>query len=209
LAEYRSVSTGRGIPAGLLGIDVRQLARWESGETTPRPLHVWLLSQTYELAPEELNLPPLDDTDADRASYPGAEVLRVAVAVVTDGSRMLLVCRRDESGVMSWQFPSGVVKPGTRATMAAVRETLAETGIQCSVREPLGSRLHPVTRVFCEYFLCDYLAGSAEDFDVIENMAVTWVDSTRLTDFIPVDRLFPPILTRCVIDQANLRTDAR
>jgi transcriptional regulator with XRE-family HTH domain len=61
--EYRSTATGDAIPAGLLGVDVRQLARWEDGETTPRPLHVWLLSQTYGRTPEELNLPSLDPVE--------------------------------------------------------------------------------------------------------------------------------------------------
>ncbi len=65
LAEYRSPLTGDAIPSGLLGLDARQLLRWESGETTPRPLTVWLLSQTYGLAPEDLDLSPLDESDTD------------------------------------------------------------------------------------------------------------------------------------------------
>jgi hypothetical protein len=65
LAEYRSPVTGDAIPAELLGLDVRQLQRWESGETTPRPLSVWLMSRTYGLRPEDLDLPPLDDLDAE------------------------------------------------------------------------------------------------------------------------------------------------
>jgi 8-oxo-dGTP diphosphatase len=127
-------------------------------------------------------------------SHPGAELLNVVIAVVTDGPRVLLVCRCDDSSPLSWQFPSGVVKPGAKAAIVAVRETLAETGIHCSVRLQLGSRVRPVTRAFCEYFLCDYLAGDAENRDVIENVAVAWVERARLTDFILIDRLFPPIL---------------
>jgi transcriptional regulator with XRE-family HTH domain len=65
LAEHCSSSTGKRVPAGLLRLDIRQLARWESGETTPRPLYVWLLSEIYGLKPEELNLPPVEE-DGDR-----------------------------------------------------------------------------------------------------------------------------------------------
>jgi tetratricopeptide (TPR) repeat protein len=43
-----------------LGIDVRQIVRWEAGETrTPRPMNVLALSTTYGLPPEELDLPAI------------------------------------------------------------------------------------------------------------------------------------------------------
>jgi transcriptional regulator with XRE-family HTH domain len=68
-AEYCSSSTGKHVPAGLLQIDIRQFARWERGETTPRPLYIWLLSETYGLKPEELNLPPIEE-DGDGLAEP-------------------------------------------------------------------------------------------------------------------------------------------
>lgn len=65
LAEYRSTVSGDAIPAELLGLDARQLLRWENGETTPRPLSVWLMSRTYGRPPEDLDLPPLDELDTE------------------------------------------------------------------------------------------------------------------------------------------------
>jgi transcriptional regulator with XRE-family HTH domain len=80
--------------------------------------------------------------------------LDVAIAVVRTDAHVLMVCRRepDPSGI-TWQFPAGIIKPGASANTVAVRETLAETGIHCSVRSNLGVRLHPWTGVRCEYFL--------------------------------------------------------
>jgi hypothetical protein len=46
----------------------------------------------------------------------------------------------------------------------------------------------------CEYLLCEYLTGNAENVDVVENVSVTWADRQELTRFIPVDRIFPPVL---------------
>ena len=46
-----------------LGMDARQIARWESGETTPRPVNTLALSTTYGAPPEALDLPPLPATD--------------------------------------------------------------------------------------------------------------------------------------------------
>lgn len=126
---------------------------------------------------------------------PTGHALTVAVAVVTRPGHVLLVCRRDaETSGLTWQFPAGVVKPGTAPDLAAVRETLAETGVHCTVAEPLGARLHPVTGVRCEYFLCDYLAGDAENLDADENVSVVWAPRAALTRFIPAEHIYPPIL---------------
>jgi len=46
-----------------------------------------------------------------------------------------------------------VVKPGVPPATAAVRETLAETGVHCTVLRPLGSRIHPITGVDCHYLI--------------------------------------------------------
>lgn len=124
-----------------------------------------------------------------------AAALRVAIAVVTKDSEVLIVCRRgDDGGGISWQFPAGMVKPGVSPETVAVRETLSETGVHCSVVRQLGSRIHPITNVLCHYLLCEYLAGDAQNLDVIENVSVVWVDRKILPRFIPPDRIFPPAL---------------
>jgi 8-oxo-dGTP diphosphatase len=122
------------------------------------------------------------------------QVLTVAIAIVVRNGEVLLVRRRDEAVGLAWQFPAGVVKPGAKSSVVAERETYAETGIHCVVRRHLGSRLHPTTRVFCEYFLCDYLGGLIENRDIAENSSVTWAEHARLTDFIPAETIYPPIL---------------
>ncbi|MGH3751819.1 MAG: NUDIX hydrolase [Pseudonocardiaceae bacterium] len=121
--------------------------------------------------------------------------MRVAIAVVVKDSEVLVVCRRgDDGGGISWQFPAGMVKPGVSPETVAVRETLSETGVHCSVLRQLGSRIHPITSVLCHYLLCEYLAGDAQNLDVIENVSVVWVDRKILPRFIPPDRVFPPVL---------------
>ena len=158
---------------------------WEEGYHRPRPFNVRALCKQLGVEERELAYD----------HFPSAEALKVAIAVVTKGPRVLLVCRRDDANGVSWQFPAGIVKPGSDAAAVAVQETLAETGVVCSVSRFLGSRLHPITRVFCEYFLCDYLAGTVENKDVVENVTVTWVQRARLTHFIPLTNIFEALLT--------------
>ncbi|MEU4113336.1 NUDIX domain-containing protein [Kitasatospora sp. NPDC028055] len=180
--------------AGRLGIGLRTVANWhQNPELVPRPEMRQLLDKALETAAPAvqkrfaiLNTGPTGQT---------AQALRVAVAVVLRGTEVLLVCRRDdETAGIRWQFPAGVIKPGGSPESAAVRETLAETGVHCAVREDLGGRLHPTTGVWCQYYLAEYLAGDAQNQDVIENADVMWVPRNAVPRFIPVDTIFSPIL---------------
>jgi 8-oxo-dGTP pyrophosphatase MutT (NUDIX family) len=176
-----------------LGISARTITRWHS---SPEMVHRTEVQQILDLAYERagdavrrrfihLSRPP--------ESQAAAQALRVAIAVVRREDKVLLVCRQDGSD-MTWQFPAGIVKPGGSATKVAVRETLDETGVHCMIREHLGERLHPLTRAWCDYFLCDFVHGEAVNGDSSENVAVAWAPITELARYIPEDRIYPPIL---------------
>lgn len=189
--------------AGRLGIAVRTVAAWhQKPDVTPKPEMQQLLDTTLDQASEAARdrFAHLVGVNAEaQLSTPdtsgAGQVLRVAVAVVVRVSQVLIVCRRTEDGAgTAWQFPAGVVKPGGSPATVAVRETLAETSVHCTVTRQLGSRLHPVTEVHCDYLLCEYLTGEAENVDVVENVSVVWAKTDQLTRFIPPDRIYPPIL---------------
>ena len=189
--------------AAHLGIAVRTVATWhQKPDLIPKAEMQQLLDTALEQAPDttktRFSRLITGDTRAgpDTPTDPSAaHTLRVAIAVVVKDSHVLLVCRRgDESGGIFWQFPAGMVKPGVPPEIVAVRETLGETGVHCAVVRRLGSRIHPTTNVFCDYLLCDYLAGDAQNMDIVENVSVLWVARKALTRFIPASRIFPPIL---------------
>lgn len=186
--------------AARLGIAVRTVAAWHADPAVvPRKEMQQLLDTVHEKAPSTARQRFALLVSAERGSSApgpaGAQALRVAIAVVIRDSEVLLVCRRDDDATgLSWQFPAGVIKPGARAETATVRETLDETGVHCAIRQHLGNRLHPVTGVQCEYFLCEYLAGQATNSDAVENIDVMWVPRNAVTRFIPVDTIFPPVL---------------
>jgi 8-oxo-dGTP diphosphatase len=205
--------------AGQLGIGIRTVASWHQKPTVrPQSEMQQILDTKLEQASAAVRArfaaivadqPPTRgaDTDSDHddgtaaaeqglgTSLSTAAALRVAIAVVVKDSEVLLVCRRgDDGGGISWQFPAGVVKPGVSPQTVAVRETLSETGVHCSVVRQLGSRIHPITNVLCHYLLCEHLAGDAQNLDIIENVTVVWVDRKIISRFIPPERIFPPIL---------------
>ncbi|MGW1194443.1 NUDIX domain-containing protein [Streptomyces sp. NPDC002536] len=182
-----------------LGVATRTVATWHTNpHLVPQTETQQLLDVAFKQASPEtrqrFSLLVLEAGTQAPAAGPG-EPLRVAIAVVVRGEEVLLVRRRGDDAVgIAWQFPAGVIKPGTRPETATVSETLNETGVHCAVREDLGERLHPVTGVHCLYFLCDYQAGKATNRDAVENVDVSWVPKTSLTRFIPADTIYPPIL---------------
>jgi 8-oxo-dGTP diphosphatase len=169
-------------------VDPSTYRSWEDGQHRPRPSNIRALCSVLGVREDELGF------GVEPAEQIPSGVLRIAIAVVVNGPDVLLVHTRDESGARLWQFPAGMIKPETTPVLVAVRETFKETGIHCAVRRHLGSRIHPITGVFCDYFLCEYLTGTVENRDVSENIAVAWVERSRVTGFIPVDHLFPPVL---------------
>lgn len=184
---------GREEFAGRLGVHPQTVAGWHSRPAiVPRAEIQAALDTVYEKAPPPVRLrfARLVQPPADAAT---AQALRVAIAVVLRGVEVLLVQRRD-GGDLHWQFPAGVVKPGAEAAAVAVKETRAETGVHCTVREALGSRLHPATGVEASYLLCDHLMGEASNLDQAENAEVAFVPIASLTRFIPAGQIFRPVL---------------
>ena len=186
--------------AALIGVAKRTIASWsERPEIVIRPELQRALDTAYSRADEPAKLRFARQLKADDDAAVAADVtvvaLAVAIAVVLNDTQVLLVCRRDAdpSGI-TWQFPAGIVKPGATPAMIAIRETLAETGVHCSVRTELGSRVHPLSGVSASYFLCDYLAGEVENRDVIENASAIWAPKQDVTRFIPQQRIYAPVL---------------
>ena len=182
-----------------LGIATRTVAAWHSRpDIVPRPEVQQILDAALDRASagERTRFSLLLNAQAGGADHNGPatpQSLYVAIAVVQRDDAVLLVHRRDGDR-LSWQFPAGIVKPKASPEAVAVHETLAETGVHSAVRSPIGSRLHPVTDVYCVYFHCDYLTGEAENRDVVENTNVAWVPVADLMKFIPEESIYPPIL---------------
>jgi 8-oxo-dGTP pyrophosphatase MutT (NUDIX family) len=181
-------------------LSVRHLQRLvtgrQSGESL-RPATARLLERIFDTSIDELLAPPQkseNEVPVD-PQYQLSYALRVAVAVVVKDLDVLVVCRRgDEANGIAWQFPAGIVKPGVSSETVAVRETLAETGVHCAVVRKLGSRVHPITNVVCDYILCGYLTGNVENVDIVENVGVAWVGRDQLTRFIPGEQIYPPVV---------------
>lgn len=122
------------------------------------------------------------------------EQLKVAVGITTLHTDVLVVRRKEPHGSLDWQFPAGIVKPGESPWKVVELETIAETGISVSMREQLGTRVHPVTGVEMHYFACRYLSGSPKNLDANENRDCRWYPIVSLSDLIPVDQIFSRVL---------------
>jgi 8-oxo-dGTP diphosphatase len=210
-AEYAETYAREHGEPGTLG--VRHLQRLVAGQRSDgrplgpvRPETARLLERIFRLSIEELLSAPSSVEAAvkpegirqggEAVSNPSVPsyAFRVAVAIVVRDSEALIVCRRGTDGAgITWQFPAGIIKPNTPVTTVAVRETFAETAVHCTPLRSLGSRVHPVTKVLCEYVLCEYLTGYARNVDPIENVSVVWAEKSAIPRFIPERQIFPPV----------------
>jgi 8-oxo-dGTP pyrophosphatase MutT (NUDIX family) len=115
---------------------------------------------------------------------PAMSRLRAAVGVVARGKRVLMVRRRQPEKTLEWQFPAGIIKPTESGREALIDEVASETGVTCRVVRPIGTRIHPVTRVELEYYLCEYVSGRARNADPRENAEVRWVEAAKVGKYV-------------------------
>ena len=108
----------------------------------------------------------------------------VAIGIVMDGSRVVIVRPRSPHFDMRWQFPAGTVKPNSDPEAVAWREVRDECKIICRVIEKIGERVHPAVGVKCHYFLMEPISGRLENGDPDENEDVTWIEADRLVEFL-------------------------
>lgn len=177
--------------AHALGINARTIATWHAQPSRrPRPEMQRALDTALGLASAEVKARFGASAPSEALAPVG---LHVAIAIVVRERHVLLVQRRD-GDLLSWQFPAGVVKPEKSAARVAIQETKIETAVDAGMPQEIGARVHPVTGVYCRYFLCDYLAGEATNLDIVENASVLWAPIETLARFIPLDNIFPPVL---------------
>lgn len=174
-----------------LGVAPRTVATWHAQpDRRPRPEMQRALDTVLDQANAEAKARFGTATPAPNTDATG---LHVAIAIVIRPGHVLLVQRCD-GDLLSWQFPAGIVKPEKSAARVAVQETKSETAVDAAVSAEIGARVHPITGVYCRYFLCDYLAGEATNQDVVENASVVWAPIQALSRFIPPANIYPPVL---------------
>ena len=126
------------------------------------------------------------------AQQPAEQEPGIAAAVIVRDDRVLLLRRRVEEGVLSWQFPAGKIEPAESPEQAAVRETREETGLTVSATKILGQRVHPVTQRFITYVAGHVVSGSAFVADAAEVADVRWCAHSELSKHVPYG-LFGPV----------------
>ena len=110
-----------------------------------------------------------------------------ALAVVTKGRHVLVVRRPD--GMPEWALPGGKIEPGESAAVAAVRETLEETGVVAAAVLVIGGRVHPETGVRLTYVACQQEQTTQElPYAALE---ARWVDLEGARLLMP--GLFAPV----------------
>ncbi|WP_405994078.1 NUDIX hydrolase [Streptomyces sp. NBC_00986] len=110
---------------------------------------------------------------------------RVALAVVVDAGRVLLIRRAVAEGALLWALPGGKAEPEETVEDAAVREAVEEAGVVVEAVRVLGDRLHPDTGRHLVYVVCRLVSGAPEAVSVREVAEVTWASRSETRSLVP------------------------
>ncbi len=125
-------------------------------------------------------------------------IFKVAAAVITNGSK-LLVTRRIKPTELAglWEFPGGKVKVGESLSQCLVREIREELSLSIEVKELLGTFVHCTDRGAIEinFFHASITDGILELHD---HSDYSWADPEKLAgyEFAPADRRFVDCLLK-------------
>ncbi|MCQ9181866.1 NUDIX domain-containing protein [Streptomyces sp. IBSBF 2953] len=117
----------------------------------------------------------------------------LAVAVVVDDGRLLLIHRAAVEDSLAWALPGGKVEARETAAEAAVREAQEEAGVSVEAIKSLGGRIHPDTGRHITYVACRVLEGEAGAASPREVSAVDWVEFEQIPEYVPRG-LYAPLL---------------
>lgn len=116
----------------------------------------------------------------------------LAMAIVVDRGRLLLIRRTAAEDDLVRALPGGSIEPGETPQEAAVREALEEAGLSVEAVDELGGRVHPDTGRRITYVACRVLEGIAHAASPREVSAVVWAAPDEIHQYVPRS-LYPPV----------------
>jgi 8-oxo-dGTP diphosphatase len=118
--------------------------------------------------------------------------VNVAVAVIVENTRVLIIRRRAPERGLVWSFPAGKIEPGETAQEAAVREAFEETNAVTEAGPIIGERVHPDTGIHLTYVACLSLDNRHRAGESREAAEVRWVLIEEIEELMG-DSLYNPV----------------
>jgi len=113
------------------------------------------------------------------------------LGIIEKDGNILLVKRKKDDGIL-WSFPGGKVEVGESSEEAIAREVKEECDVVCNPIRLLGSRIHPVTNVEIEYWLCEFQSGEAKVAAPEEIEEVAWKTKDEVLEMFG-DKMFEKV----------------
>jgi len=105
-------------------------------------------------------------------------ILKVAVILIVNGNRVVIVKRKYPELTLIWQFPSGMLRENIPLRTNIANIAQSETGLEVVYIKKIGTRISPETRTHLVYFLTKYKGGKLRNASPLENSKVKWVLKT-------------------------------
>jgi mutator protein MutT len=105
----------------------------------------------------------------------------IAIAVIEYSGKYLLQQRTSEQVLAGkWEFPGGKIEPGESPAMAAVRETLEETGLAVRAERTLLEVRHAYDHATVQLH---FIRCAVSDSTLKSREGTRWVTAAELSDY--------------------------
>lgn len=139
----------------------------------------------FRLGEQIKNLCDIIDMDGEYMS-------RVSIGIVNRDNRLLMVKRAKQEENLLWVFPGGEVESGETSEQACVREVYEETGLNVSILNLIGERIHPDTGIRMAYYLCKYESGEFRVLDKNEILEIAYKTREEIFNEVKTD-IYEPV----------------
>lgn len=117
---------------------------------------------------------------------------KVSIGIVIKDNKVLMVKRAKQEGNLLWVFPGGKVENGETSEQACIREVYEETGINISILNLIGERVHPNTGIKIAYYLCKYENGEPKILDKKEILEIAYKTKKEIFNNVKTD-IYKPV----------------
>ena len=116
----------------------------------------------------------------------------VSCGIVDKDNKVLMIKRAKKEGELLWAFPGGKIENGETSEQACIREVFEETGLNVSIIELIGERIHPNTGIKIAYYLCKYESGEIRILDKNEILEIAFKTREEFSRDVKTD-IYEPV----------------
>lgn len=110
----------------------------------------------------------------------------VAIGIVVNNGKVLIINKRNSKGGALWRFPGGKVEEGESLSDTVIREVREETNVGCVPLYEISERNWESKGLNLVFFICKYIKGNEAILEPQTFSEIKWADPEEVIELIGV-----------------------